>query len=187
MSTISKKLVGFLYSGVAQALASASWKANANTVYGINKEGTGYQVFKPGNTFNSLTQLVPDGVYILDAAMLGFELPGATLTVASGGSTASLTVNDFSAVAQTYANGQQVIAIDFGINSTDVADFGVAMVVWNETTGFLQGVFDMGGVNSSATGSISVGVLGSTLTDTYRLHLLTNEGHLFTKTFVATS
>jgi hypothetical protein len=80
MSTISKKLVGFLYSGDAQALASASWKTNANAVYSINSAGTGYQVFKPGNTFNSLTQLVPDGVYILDAAKLGFELPGATLT-----------------------------------------------------------------------------------------------------------
>jgi hypothetical protein len=80
MSTINKKLVGFLYNGDAQTLASASWKTNANAVYSINSAGTGYQVFKPGNTFNSLTQLVPDGVYILDAAKLGFELPGATLT-----------------------------------------------------------------------------------------------------------
>jgi hypothetical protein len=80
MSTISKKLVGFLYSGDAQTLAAANWKTNANAVYGVNSAGTGYQVFKPGNTFNSLTQLMPDGVYILDAAKLGFELPGAMLT-----------------------------------------------------------------------------------------------------------
>lgn len=83
MSTISKKLVGFLYSGAAQTLASAAWKGNVNAMYGFNSGGTGYQVFKPGNTFNSLTQLVPDGMYILDANKLGFDLPGAVLTAST--------------------------------------------------------------------------------------------------------
>lgn len=97
MSTISKKLVGFLYSGVAQALASASWKGNVNAVYGFNSGGTGYQVFKPGNAFNSLTQLVPDGMYILDAAKLGFDLPGAILTAstAAGPAAGALTLDSF--------------------------------------------------------------------------------------------
>ncbi|MFD1469873.1 hypothetical protein ACFQ48_16715 [Hymenobacter caeli] len=97
MSTISKKLVGFLYSGAAQTLASAAWKGNANAVYGFNNDGTGYQVFKPGNIFNSLTQLVPDGMYILDAAKLGFELPGAVLTASAGAgpATEALTLTTF--------------------------------------------------------------------------------------------
>ena len=97
MSTISKKLVGFLYGGAAQALASASWKTNANAVYGITGDGTAYQVFKPGNTFNSLTQLVPDGMYILDANKLGFDLPGAVLTTSSavGPAAGALTLTSF--------------------------------------------------------------------------------------------
>ena len=97
MSTISKKLVGFLYSGAAQTLASAAWKGNVNAVYGFNSGGTGYQVFKPGNTFNSLTQLVPDGVYILDANKLGFDLPGAVLmaSTATGPAAGALTLTSF--------------------------------------------------------------------------------------------
>jgi hypothetical protein len=97
MSTISKKLVGFIYSGAAQTLASAAWKGNVNAVYGFNSGGTGYQVFKPGNSFNSLTQLVPDGVYILDANKLGFDLPGAVLTAsaATGPAAAPLTLTSF--------------------------------------------------------------------------------------------
>lgn len=97
MSTISKKLLGFIYSGAAQTLASAAWKGNVNAVYGFNSGGTGYQVFKPGNTFNSLTQLVPGGVYILDANKLGFDLPGAVLTVsaAAGPAAGALTLTSF--------------------------------------------------------------------------------------------
>jgi hypothetical protein len=97
MSTINKKLVGFIYSGAAQTLASAAWKGNVNAVYGFNSGGTGYQIFKPGNTFNSLTQLVADGVYILDADKLGFDLPGATLTAstATGPAAAALTLTSF--------------------------------------------------------------------------------------------
>ncbi len=97
MSTISKKLVAFLYSGAAQTLASAVWKGNVNAVYGFNSGGTGYQVFKPGNTFNSLTQLVPDGMYILDANKLGFDLPGAVLTAsaATGPAAGALTLTSF--------------------------------------------------------------------------------------------
>ena len=97
MSTISKKLVDFLYSGAAQTLAAAAWKGNVNAVYGFNSGGTGYQVFKPGNTFNSLTQLVPDGVYILDVNKLGFDLPGAILTAstAAGPAAGTLTLDSF--------------------------------------------------------------------------------------------
>ncbi|MDJ0364867.1 hypothetical protein QMK33_06855 [Hymenobacter sp. H14-R3] len=97
MSTISKKLVGFLYGGAAQTLTSAAWKGNVNAVYGFNSGGTGYQVFKPGNTFNSLTQLVPDGMYILDADKLGFDLPGAVLTAstATGPAAGALALNSF--------------------------------------------------------------------------------------------
>ncbi|MGI4822600.1 MAG: hypothetical protein ACRYFV_15430 [Janthinobacterium lividum] len=185
MSTINKKLVGFLYSGAAQALATASWKANANTVYGLNKEGTGYQVFKPGNTFNSLTQLVPDGVYILDAAKLGFELPGATL--AAGAAASPLALLDFTATGQTLANNQQFINVDFTVSSTDLGDSGLAMVVWNQTTGFLQGTFDMGSVNAAATGAFDAHSMGATLTDTYRIDFITNQGHTITKIFVATA
>ena len=80
MSAISKQLSGFIFTGAAVALASASWKGRVNAVYGFTSSGTGYQVFKPTSQFNSLTQLVADGVYIVDAATPGFELPGAVLT-----------------------------------------------------------------------------------------------------------
>ncbi len=80
MSTISKNLSGFIFNGAALAMASAPWKGNVRAIYGFNSAGNGYQVFKPANQFNSLTQLVPDGVYIVDAATTGFELPGAMLT-----------------------------------------------------------------------------------------------------------
>ncbi|WP_151087442.1 hypothetical protein [Hymenobacter baengnokdamensis] len=116
MSTISKKLVGFLYSGEVQALASVSWKTNANAVYGINSAGTGYQVFKPGNTFNSLTQLAPDGVYILDAATTGFELPGAMLTAAAGVGAPTGTITVSSLVPTMTPDGLQ---LQFGASSTN--------------------------------------------------------------------
>lgn len=83
MSTISKNLSGFIFNGAALALTSAPWKDNVRAIYGFTGAGNGYQVFKPANQFNSLTQLVPDGVYIVEAATLGFELPGAVLTAAS--------------------------------------------------------------------------------------------------------
>ncbi|TDN39263.1 hypothetical protein E4631_15675 [Hymenobacter sp. UV11] len=186
MSSIDKKLLGFIFNASALNLATAPFKNNLNIVYGFNAGGTGYTSFKPSSNFNSLTQLVQDGVYIVDAATPGFELPGAMQTLAGLGSSAAspLTVDNFSAVGRTYQNGQKVIEIDFGVASTDPADFAVVMAVWNETTGFLQGVADMGGVNSSATTGISVGSLGSTLTDTYRVHVLSNQGHLFSTTFV---
>jgi hypothetical protein len=119
MSTISKKLVGFLYSGAAQVLASASWKANANAVYGFNSDGTGYQVFKPGNTFNSLTQLVPDGMYILDANKLGFDLPGATLTASTAGGTAAgaLTLDSF---IHSFSSGYDNITLQ--VSSPEATD-----------------------------------------------------------------
>ncbi|AMJ67407.1 hypothetical protein [Hymenobacter sp. PAMC 26628] len=76
MSTISKNLSGFIFNGAALVLASAPWKGNVRAIYGFNAAGDGYQVFKPASQFNSLAQLVPDGVYTVDAATTGFELPG---------------------------------------------------------------------------------------------------------------
>lgn len=93
MTVITKNLVGFLFNGATQALASASWKTKVNAVYGFNAAGNGYQVFKPTSQFNSLTELVQNGSYILDAAVTGFNLPGAVLTagVAPGPGPMSLT------------------------------------------------------------------------------------------------
>ncbi len=85
MSTINKSLSGFIFTGGALPLASADFKGNLNAVYGFNSAGTGYTSFKPGNTFNSLTQLTQDGVYIVDAKTTGFELPGASLAPTSSG------------------------------------------------------------------------------------------------------
>lgn len=96
MSTISKKLVGFLFSGPALALASAPFRGNVNALYGFNAAGTGYTSFNPANAFNSLAQLVPDGSYILDAKTTGFDLPGATFTAAAGLRAGPLTVDQVS-------------------------------------------------------------------------------------------
>ncbi|WP_151087441.1 hypothetical protein [Hymenobacter baengnokdamensis] len=119
MSTISKQLTGFLFSGAAQVLASASWKTNANAVYGINSAGTGYQVFKPSNTFNSLTQLVPDGMYILDADKLGFDLPGATLTASTATVPAAgaLTLDSF---LHSFSNGYDNLTLQ--VSSPEATD-----------------------------------------------------------------
>ncbi len=96
MSTISKSLTGFIFNGAAVALASAPWKDNVRAIYGFNSAGNGYQVFKPASQFNSLTQLSQDGVYVVEAATLGFELPGATLTaVATAAAGQALTLASF--------------------------------------------------------------------------------------------
>ena len=79
MSLITKPLVGIIFNGAALALASAPWKENVRAIYGFNALGNGYQVFKPASGFNSLTQLSQNGVYIVDAATPGFELPGAAV------------------------------------------------------------------------------------------------------------
>jgi hypothetical protein len=101
MSTISKSLTGILFNGAALALASAPWKNNVRAIYGFNAAGNGYQVFKPTSGFNSLTHLSQDGVYIVDAATPGFELPGATLTAspAPAAVAATLTISDVSFVS----------------------------------------------------------------------------------------
>jgi len=83
VSIISKSLSGIIFNGAALALASAPWKNSVRAIYGFNGPGNGYTVFKPTSNFNSLTQLSQDGVYIVDAATPGFELPGATLTATS--------------------------------------------------------------------------------------------------------
>lgn len=80
MSTISKSLSGFIFNGASLTLASAPFKGNLNTVYGFNSAGNGYTSFKPGNAFNSLTQLSQNGVYIVDAKSTGFDIPGAMVT-----------------------------------------------------------------------------------------------------------
>lgn len=85
MGIINKILTGFLYDGGPLALASAPWKNNARAIYGFNAAGTAYQVFKPGNRFNSLTELRQDGSYTLEAVAPGFELPGATLAIVPAG------------------------------------------------------------------------------------------------------
>jgi hypothetical protein len=80
MSTISKKLSGFMFNGSALALGTAAFKSRLNSVIGVNAAGSGYISYNPLNAFNSLTQLAQDGVYIVDAKTLGFDIPGATLT-----------------------------------------------------------------------------------------------------------
>lgn len=83
MSTINKTLSGFIFNGAALTLASASFKSNLNSISGFNAAGTGYTSYRPGNTFNSLTELKQDGSYIVDAKTTGFDIPGATLTATS--------------------------------------------------------------------------------------------------------
>lgn len=82
MSTIANQLSGFIFNGATLTLASAPWKNNVRAIYGFNTSGNGYQVFKPASSFNSLTQLSQDGMYILDVATPGFDLPGALLKAA---------------------------------------------------------------------------------------------------------
>ena len=122
MSTISKQLSGFIFNGAALALASAPWKGKVRAVYGFTAAGTSYQVFKPASQFNSLTQLVPDGVYIVDAATPGFELPGAVLTAAApAGPTpsagAALMLDSFThRLSEHYAN------VSLQVSSPEAAD-----------------------------------------------------------------
>lgn len=69
-----------MYNGSVLALASVAFKANLNSISGFNAAGTGYTSYRPTSTFNSLTQLAQDGVYIVDAKTTGFDIPGAVLT-----------------------------------------------------------------------------------------------------------
>jgi hypothetical protein len=82
MSTIANQLSGFIFNGATLTLAWAPWKNNVRAIYGFNASGNGYQLFKPSSAFNSLTQLSQDGMYILDVATAGFDLPGALLKAA---------------------------------------------------------------------------------------------------------
>lgn len=91
MSIINKQLAGLVFGGAPLALAAAPWKNNVRVIYGFNAGGNGYTSFKPGSQFNSLTQLVADGVYIVDSVTLGYDLPGGAL--AATGSAAALTVS----------------------------------------------------------------------------------------------
>ena len=117
MSTISKNLQGFLFNGATVALASAAFKTNINVLYGFNAAGTGYTSFRPTSTFNSLTQLEQDKSYILDAATLGFELPGATLVVG-----AVAAVNPISVEPRSIIDFGGTPMQEFKFTSTDPAD-----------------------------------------------------------------
>lgn len=110
MSTITKKLGAILYGGPALPLAAAPFRSNLNAVYGFNASGTGYTLFKPTSSFNSLTQLVPDGGYIVDAATPGFELPGAVLTAGAGPSSSPMTLENVS--LSLVAAGEYEISFD---------------------------------------------------------------------------
>ncbi len=81
MATISKALSGILFNAASLTLATAPWKNNVRAIYGFNPAGNGYQLFKPGSLFNSLTELVRNGVYIVDAGTLGFDIADALITV----------------------------------------------------------------------------------------------------------
>ena len=81
MATISKALSSILFNAASLTLATAPWKNNVRAIYGFNPAGNGYQLFKPGSNFNSLTELVKDGVYIVDAGTLGFDIADALITV----------------------------------------------------------------------------------------------------------
>ncbi|GAB2784609.1 hypothetical protein HNQ93_002464 [Hymenobacter luteus] len=89
MNNITKNLTGILFAGANVALAAAPWKNKVRAIYGFNGAGTGYTVFKPTSSFNSLTQLVQDSCYIVDALTPGFELPGAVITASGGVNPAS--------------------------------------------------------------------------------------------------
>ena len=124
MSTLSKKLSAFLFAGPAQVLASAPWKNNAAALYGFTADGTGYTVFKPASTFNSLSQLDPNGAYILDAATVGFELPGAALT--AGGAGAAVPPLVLESFVHSYSQPYDNITLKF--TSPDPADKEVMLL-----------------------------------------------------------
>jgi len=111
MSTINKKLLGFIFNASALNLSSATFKGNVNVIYGFNAGGTGYISFKPTSNFNSLTQLQPDGVYIVDAKTTGFDIPGALLVAANNATTIALPSNELIPALENYwfnANIQRV-------------------------------------------------------------------------------
>jgi hypothetical protein len=175
MSTISKQLSGFIFNGATLALASAPWKSNVRSVYGFNAGGNGYQVFKPGNQFNSLTELKQDGVYIVDASTTGFELPGATLT-ATLPDVNPLTLYNFS--AEYVTPGQLYVEINTDLSSSDVADTNAVMILAQGDD--IVEVLQMSSPGASSSMGASNPLPHNT---TYRAIMVTNTGHMLVKEF----
>jgi archaellum component FlaF (FlaF/FlaG flagellin family) len=183
MSTISKKLLGFIYNGANTTLASASFKNDVNIIYGFNPGGTGYTSFKPTSNFNSLTQLVQDGVYIVDAKNTGFDIPGATLTVTSTSAPSSPLKLVYLTPASQVVGGKNQIELQYLVNSSDSVDNGLAGVVWNLTTGFQQSVFNAGSVNQDGITSFEAFSNGASPTDKYRVDFISSNGHIISEVF----
>jgi hypothetical protein len=129
MSTISKKLSGFMFNGSALALGTAAFKSSLNSVIGFNAAGTGYTSYNPSNAFNSLTQLAQDGVYIVDAKTPGFDIPGAVLTAATSGAGPNSVLSFVTPQMRRSAGSNNDVNcnIEFGIDST-VPDDKIAMI-----------------------------------------------------------
>lgn len=136
MSTISNQLTGFIFNGAALALASAPWKDKVRAIYGFTASGRGYQVFKPTNGYNSLTQLSQDGVYIVDAATPGFELPGAVLTAgppATSLGPGPLSIGDcYTAAHYNPQLNETITAIHFDVRTTNYDSKAVLATVDDE-------------------------------------------------------
>lgn len=129
MATITKALTGIMFNAASLVLAGAPWKNNVRAIYGFNAAGNGYTLFKPTSNFNSLTQLVQDGVYIVDAATPGFELPDALLAVPPAGSAGVLLSNvstSFDGASGNY------FSIMFTAASLDPADMEVLVAIDNQ-------------------------------------------------------
>ena len=177
MSMINKKLVGFLFNGATQALATADWKNNVNAIYGFNSAGDGYQVFKPTSNFNSLTQLKQDGSYIVDTKMLGFELPGATLTV-SGGTTVAGTITVTTLTPTMTGDG---LEIEFGASSTNGGFITAIVQPPTNSSGQL-------GISAySLTGSLETIYTAMTDAGKYYVHFYDAMGATTTRDFTITA
>jgi hypothetical protein len=175
MSIISKQLSGFIFNGATLALASAPWKGNVQAVYGFNAGGNGYQVFKPANQFNSLTELKQDGVYILDATTTGFELPGATLT-ATIPAVSPLTL--YGLRVEYVDPNQLYVEINTDLSSSDAADINAVMVLAQGDD--IVEVLPMSSPGAASTMGTSRPLPHNT---TYRAIVVTNMGHVLVKEF----
>lgn len=156
MTIITKNLVGLLFNGATQALASASWKTKVNAVYGFNAAGNGYQVFKPTSQFNSLTELVQNGSYILDAAVLGFDLPGAMLTAGVAPGPGPMSLAGF-----RLSSNSAGLFPEFLLNTTDNTARNFISRIAN-ATGFITDTEDVSGFGNwdgddSIAGKLSPG------------------------------
>jgi hypothetical protein len=173
MSIINKGLMGFLFSGSPLALASASFKANLNSISGFNAAGTGYTSFRPGNTFNSLTELKQDGSYIVDAKTTGFDIPGAVLTSVTGLGAGPLSAT----CTMGHDSGGNDIAVV--VTSTDTADRNFIISVLDPDTGLTDispVVLDYNTHSASASFGYDPG-----LGKTYTIKIVNRLGNIITK------